>query len=61
MEEEQMKPTRVRFTARLRLEPIGAGHAEDLYRLFQDPAVAEWYGVWTREMAQQGVDHIARA
>jgi len=56
-----MKPTRVRFTARLRLEPIGAGHAEDLYRLFQDPAVAEWYGVWTREMAQQEVDHIARA
>ena len=48
-----MEPARVRFTARLRLEPVGAEHAEDLWRLFQDPAVAEWYGVWTLEMAQR--------
>ena len=57
-----MKPTRVRFTARLRLEPIGAGHAEDLYRLFQDPAVAEWYGGgWTLETAQREAARMANA
>lgn len=56
-----MEPARVRFTARLRLEPVGAGHAEDLCRLFQDPAVAEWYGVWTLEMAQREAASIANA
>jgi [ribosomal protein S5]-alanine N-acetyltransferase len=53
MKEEDMVPARVRFTDRLRLEPIGARHAEDLWRLFQDPAVAEWYGIWTFEMAER--------
>jgi [ribosomal protein S5]-alanine N-acetyltransferase len=53
MNEEHMELARVRFTDRLRLEPIGAHHAEDLRRLFADPAVAEWYGgVWTFERAQ---------
>jgi [ribosomal protein S5]-alanine N-acetyltransferase len=64
MKEEAMEPTGpacVRFTARLRLEPVSAAHAEDLYRLFQDPAVAEWYGVWTLEMAQREAASIARA
>ena len=61
LKDEQMKPGRVRFTARLRLEPIGAAHAEDLWRLFQDPAVAEWYGTWTLEMAQREAESIARA
>jgi RimJ/RimL family protein N-acetyltransferase len=56
-----MQSARVRFTARLRLEPVGVGHAEDLWRLFQDPAVAEWYGVWTRAMAQREAESIARA
>ncbi len=32
------------LTARLRLEPIGPEHAEDLVRLHQDPVVAAWYG-----------------
>ena len=54
-----MEPARVRFTDRLRLEPIGEAHAEDLWRLFHDPAVAEWYGVWTLEMAQREAAHIA--
>ncbi|MBG0567334.1 GNAT family N-acetyltransferase [Actinoplanes aureus] len=36
-----------RFTDRLRLEPIGPQHATDLYELYTDPAVAEWYGRWT--------------
>jgi ribosomal-protein-alanine N-acetyltransferase len=61
MKEEPMEPTSVRFTARLRLEPVGAEHAKDLYRLFQDPAVAEWYGTWTREMAQREAASIAQA
>ena len=56
-----MVPARVRVTARLRLEPIGLGHAADLWRLFADPAVAEWYGVWTLEMAQSEAARIARA
>lgn len=51
----------VRCTARLRLEPIGCGHAEDLWRLFQDPAVAEWYGAWTLDMAQREAARIAQA
>jgi [ribosomal protein S5]-alanine N-acetyltransferase len=61
MKEEHMEPARVRFTDRLRLEPIGARHAEDLWRLFQDPAIAEWYGVWTLEMAQREAASIASA
>src|SRR5580692_10743402 len=43
-----------RLTERLRLEPIGPGHAGDLWRLHQDEAVAAWYlGRWTAQMAQQ--------
>jgi len=56
-----MEPARVRFTDRLRLEPIGARHAEDLWRLFIDPAVAEWYGVWTLEKAQRAAANMAKA
>ncbi len=49
-----MHLARVRFSDRLRLEPIGPGHARDLWLLFQDPAVAEWYGgTWTLEQAQR--------
>ncbi len=61
MKEDDVVPARVRVTARLRLEPIGLGHAADLWRLFADPAVAEWYGVWTLEMAQHEAARIARA
>jgi RimJ/RimL family protein N-acetyltransferase len=40
-------------TARLRLEPIGPRHIEDLWRLHQDPVVATWYaGTWSREQAE---------
>ena len=35
---------RIRETDRLRLEPIGPGHVDDLLALYRDPAVAEWYG-----------------
>jgi RimJ/RimL family protein N-acetyltransferase len=51
----------MRFTARLRLEPIGPRHAEDLLLLFQDPAVAEWYGEWTLDLAQREAARIAKA
>jgi hypothetical protein len=37
-----MSSSRTRLTERLRLDPIHAGHADDLYALFADPAVAEW-------------------
>ncbi|HVX30827.1 MAG TPA: GNAT family N-acetyltransferase [Nitrolancea sp.] len=60
MTDEDMGPARVRLTARLRLEPIGAEHAEDLLRLYQDPAVAEWFGVWTREMIEREAARMAR-
>ncbi|XVU20803.1 GNAT family N-acetyltransferase [Actinoplanes sp. CA-054009] len=36
-----------RHTERLRLEPVSGRHAGDLLALYQDPAVAEWYGEWT--------------
>jgi len=35
----------IRFTERLRLEPIGPEHAGDLWRLHQDEAVAAWHAV----------------
>jgi ribosomal-protein-alanine N-acetyltransferase len=57
-----MEPAHVRFTDRLRLEPIGAQHAEDLWHVFADPAVAEWYdGVWTFERAQHEAARMASA
>lgn len=49
----------VRLTERLRLEPIGPEHAADLFRLFRDPAVAEWYGEWTRGGVEREVARIA--
>ena len=60
--EEEMGPARVRFTDRLCLEPIGVRRAEDLWHLFTDPAVAEWYGgVWTLEKAQREATSMASA
>jgi RimJ/RimL family protein N-acetyltransferase len=41
------------WTARLRLDPIGREHADDLVRLFQDPVVAAWYGgAWSLAEAE---------
>jgi ribosomal-protein-alanine N-acetyltransferase len=51
----------IRYTDRLRLEPIGPKHTADLLRLFQDPAVRKWYGVWTPEMVQREAERIGRA
>jgi ribosomal-protein-alanine N-acetyltransferase len=50
-----------RYTDRLRLEPIGPKNAADLLKLLQDPAVAEWYGVWTPEMVRREADRIGQA
>jgi ribosomal-protein-alanine N-acetyltransferase len=50
-----------RLTERLRLEPIGVEHAADLYALFSDPAVAEWYGPKTRAEVDREVAQIARS
>ncbi|MEU4426194.1 GNAT family N-acetyltransferase [Actinoplanes sp. NPDC024001] len=49
-----------RLTDRLRLEPIGPQQATDLYELFHDPAVAEWYGDWTPEQAVAEATRIGR-
>ena len=49
----------VRFTDRLRLEPIGLRHADELLSLYRDPAVATWYGVWNREQITAEVLRIA--
>lgn len=41
-----------RLTARLRLEPIGRKHADELWRLYQDPVIAEWNaGSWSYDEA----------
>lgn len=51
----------VRMTDRLRLEPIGSRHSDDLLAIYRDPAVAEWYGEWTREQIDEEVARIAQA
>ncbi len=56
-----MAQSTTRHTDRLRLEPIGPEHADDLLRLFQDPAVAKWYGVWTPKMTKREAVRIGRA
>src|ERR1700760_4857290 len=50
-----------RYTDRLRLEPVGPKHADDLLKLFQDPAVTPWYGVWTPKKAEQEAARMGRA
>lgn len=50
---------RIRHTARLRLEPTAPRHADDLHTLYLDPAVAEWYGEWTREAIEREVARMA--
>ena len=48
-----------RLTTRLRLEPIGPQHSGDLYRLHRDPAIAEWYGIWTEASAAETAHRFA--
>ncbi len=54
------QPMNTRFSKRLRLEPIGLDHAEDLHLLHQDPAVAAWWdGAWTEQVAEQNAGRFA--
>lgn len=47
------RPEQTRLTERLRLEPIGLQHVDDLLCLHSDPAVAKWHGgTWSAEYAQ---------
>ncbi|AGZ42863.1 GNAT family N-acetyltransferase [Actinoplanes friuliensis] len=55
-----MSHSDVRFTERLRLESMDVRHADDLFALYRDPAVAEWYGEWTREQIDLEVARTAR-
>jgi [ribosomal protein S5]-alanine N-acetyltransferase len=56
-----INPAGARVTARLRLEPIGLQHADDLFRLHQDPGIAQWYGVWTQEQARRTAASMAQS
>jgi [ribosomal protein S5]-alanine N-acetyltransferase len=51
-DDAETSPRRVRFTERLRLEPIDRDHVDDLLVLHQDPDVAEYWGAWSREQAR---------
>ena len=55
-----LRSDETRLTSRLRLEPIGPEHADDLLRLYQDPAVAEWYGSWTRAGIEAEAERMAQ-
>jgi RimJ/RimL family protein N-acetyltransferase len=51
---------RTRLTDRLRLEPIGPEHADDLWRLHRDDAVAAWWGgSWTTAEAHRTAARMA--
>lgn len=53
--------TRLRLTERLRLEPIGPTHVDDLRALHGDPVVAHWYtGSWDHARAQRAAADFAQ-
>jgi RimJ/RimL family protein N-acetyltransferase len=55
------KASRTRLTDRLRLEPIGPGQAEDLWRLHRDDAVAVWHGGrWTMAAAHRNAARMGQ-
>jgi RimJ/RimL family protein N-acetyltransferase len=55
------KAARIRLTDRLRLEPIGLEHADDIARIHRDEAVAGVWGVWTIEDANAFATNAATA
>lgn len=56
------KATRIRLTERLRLEPLGLEHLEDLLALHRDPGVAAWFdGPWSEAEAQKRTVRAADA
>ncbi len=50
---------RLRFTDRLRLEPIGTNHVQDLWRIHREPGVVEWFGPWSLERSAARVQEAA--
>ena len=46
-----------RLTERLRLVPIRVEHADDLWKLHQEPGVADYWGAWSREDALRNAAH----
>lgn len=55
------KAVRIRLTERLRLEPIGPEHADDLLGLHHAEEVAAWYGRWTPEQAHREAARMRQA
>ncbi|GAA5013268.1 GNAT family N-acetyltransferase [Actinopolymorpha pittospori] len=54
-----VKAARTRLSARLRLEPVGPEHSEDLWRLHVHPDVAAWLGgPWTQEVARRSAVRV---
>jgi RimJ/RimL family protein N-acetyltransferase/8-oxo-dGTP pyrophosphatase MutT (NUDIX family) len=54
-----VKAARTRLSARLRLEPVGPEHSEDLFRLHAHPDVAAWLGgPWTEEVARRSAVRV---
>jgi RimJ/RimL family protein N-acetyltransferase len=56
------KAVRIRLTDRLRLEPVGPEHTDDLVRLYDDPDVAFWYGGrWSVDVARRYANRMSQA
>jgi RimJ/RimL family protein N-acetyltransferase len=56
------KAIRIRLTDRLRLEPVGPAHVDDLVRLHDDPTVAFWYaGRWDHDEARRRATRMGEA
>ena len=54
-----VKAARTRLSERLRLEPVGPEHSEDLWRLHVHPDVAAWLGgPWTQEVARRSAVRV---
>ena len=49
----------VRFTDRLRLEPLAPQHLDDLVLIHQDEGVTEWFGEWDHARASERIDGAA--
>lgn len=51
---ESASDARIRWTTRLRLEPVEARHARDIWRIHQDARISEWHaGKWSVSEAER--------
>ncbi|MEQ7009262.1 hypothetical protein ABN028_24070 [Actinopolymorpha sp. B17G11] len=56
------KAVRMRLTERLRLEPVGPSHTDDLVRLHDDDTVPFWYaGRWSTDELRRNATHMGTA